>query len=204
MAALVARYHAKCLIALYNKENQQRYGKDYNNNEKHLNGIVLAELASFMEQSTNTVDGVFKLTELGKMYRNRLIELGGQAAERIHTTRLKSRLLSHFEGLTEFTQGKITFLAFDMEVGNALIKIYENDYDDEAFILSRAATILRKDIFDKNYKAFERSFSTECRDTPPPPSFKLFINMLLQGPSIDSRKKTLRATYVNYFATYRA
>ena len=125
MVALDAMYHAKFLIALYNKANQQRYGKDCNNNEKHLNGIVLAELASFMEQTANTVDGVFKLTELGKMYRNRLIELGGQAAEKIHATRLKSRLLSHFEGLTEFTQGKNTFLAFEMEVGNALIKIYD-------------------------------------------------------------------------------
>ena len=88
MVALDAMYHAKFLIALYNKANQQRYGKDCNNNEKHLNGIVLAELASFMEQTANTVDGVFKLTELGKMYRNRLIELGGQAAEKIHATRL--------------------------------------------------------------------------------------------------------------------
>ena len=66
----------KCLITLYNKANQQRYGRDYNNNEKHLNGIVLAELASFMEQTVNTVDGVFKLTQLGKMYQKRLIELG--------------------------------------------------------------------------------------------------------------------------------
>ena len=30
--------------------------------------------------------------------------------------------MSHFEGLTDFTQGKNTFLAFDMEVRNALKK----------------------------------------------------------------------------------
>ena len=122
MVALDAMYHAKCLIALYNKANQQRYGRKYSDNEKHLNDIVLSELASFMEQTANTVHGVFKLTELGKMYRNRLIELGRQTAERIHTARLKSRLLSHFENLTEFKQRKNTFLAFDMEVGNALKK----------------------------------------------------------------------------------
>ena len=62
MVALDAMYHAKCFIALYNKANQQRYGRDYNDNEKHLNGIVLAEPASFMEQTANTVHGVFKLT----------------------------------------------------------------------------------------------------------------------------------------------
>ena len=97
--------------------------------------------------------------------------------------------MSHFEGLTEFTQGKNTFLAFEMEVGNALIKIYENDYDDEAFVLSRVASILQKDIFDKDYKTFEVSFFTECQDTFPPSSLELFINTLLKGPSIDSRKK---------------
>ena len=107
MVTLDAKYHAKCLIALYNKANQQLYGRDYNGDEKHLQGIVLVKLASFMEETANTVDGVFKLTELGKMYR--LIELGKQAAKRIHTTRLKSRLFSHFEGLTEFKQGKNTF-----------------------------------------------------------------------------------------------
>ena len=62
MVALDAMYHAKCLIALYNKANQQRYGRKYSDNEKHLNDIVLSELASFMEQTANTVHGVFKLT----------------------------------------------------------------------------------------------------------------------------------------------
>ena len=77
-----------------------------------------------------------------------------------------------------------------MEVGNALKKVFENDYDDEAFISSRASSIVRKDVFDKDYKAFEGSFSTECQDTFYPPSLKLFINMLLLGPSIHSRKHT--------------
>ena len=99
--------------------------------------------------------------------------------------------MSHFEDLTECKQGKNTFLAFDMEVGNALKKIYENDYEDETFILSWATNILRKDTFGQNCKAFERSFSTKCQDISLPPSFKLFINMLLQCPSIDSRKKHL-------------
>ena len=63
MVILDAMYHAKCLIALYNKANQQLYGRDYNDNEKHLQGIVLAKLASFTEQTANTVDGVLKLTD---------------------------------------------------------------------------------------------------------------------------------------------
>ena len=64
MVTLDAMYHVKCLIVLYNKANQQRYGREYDDNGKYLHGIVLAELASFMEQSANIVDGLFKLTEL--------------------------------------------------------------------------------------------------------------------------------------------
>ena len=63
MVIMDALYHAKCLIALYNKTNPQLYGRDYNDNEKHLQGIVLAKLASFTEQTANTVDGVLKLTD---------------------------------------------------------------------------------------------------------------------------------------------
>ena len=72
MVALDAMYHAKCLIALL---FSQHYSRDDCGNEKYVNGIVLAELTSFMEQTANTVDQVFKLKELGKMYWNRLIEL---------------------------------------------------------------------------------------------------------------------------------
>ena len=49
-----------------------------------------------------------------------MIELGGQAAERIQTTRLKTRLLYNFEGLTKFKNWKNASLTFDMEAGNAL------------------------------------------------------------------------------------
>ena len=51
MVVLDAMYHAKGLIALHNKANQQRYGRDYDDSEKHFQGIVLAELASFIEQT---------------------------------------------------------------------------------------------------------------------------------------------------------
>ena len=36
-----------------------------------------------MEQTANTIDGVFKLKELPEMYQNRLLGLSGQAAEKI-------------------------------------------------------------------------------------------------------------------------
>ena len=51
MVVLDAMYHAKGLIALHNKANQQRYVRDYDDSEKHFQGIVLAELASFIEQT---------------------------------------------------------------------------------------------------------------------------------------------------------
>ena len=58
-------------------------------------------------------------------------------------------------------------------------------------MLSRTTIVLRKYIFDKDYKAFEGSFSTECQDTFLPSSFKLLTNILLLGTFIDSRKEKL-------------
>ena len=178
MVALDAMYHAKCLIALCNKANQQLYGRDYTDNEKHLNGIVLAELASFMEQTANTVHGVLKLTELGKMYRDRLIELRGQAAERIHTARLKSRLLSHFEDLTEFKQGKNTFVAFNMEVGNALKIITRTIMTTKLSYYHEQPTFYGKIFLIKTIKHLKGLSPLNVKTSPPPLPPHLHLNCL--------------------------
>ena len=69
MVVLDAMYHAKGLNTLYNKANQQRYGRDYDDIEKHLQGILLAESASFMEQT-----GIVKCSNLQNS--KRCIEIG--------------------------------------------------------------------------------------------------------------------------------
>ena len=107
---------------------------------------MLAELAFFIEQERDREGGtrVFKMTDLADLDKSRLQTLDGFIPENTHTTRLKHKLISHLDGLKEFKQGKTTFLAFDEDLCDVLKVVYElDDDDDNAFILSKAAEILR-------------------------------------------------------------
>lgn len=42
---------------------------------------------------------IFRLSDLAEMYKLRVIELGGHTLERVQTTKLKTRLMSHMEEL---------------------------------------------------------------------------------------------------------
>ena len=96
MMAQDAVYHKNCTLALYRKaklknpENET----DSNKTEKQIHAQVLAELALYMEQVANEEKGtVFKLSELATIYKTRVQELGGHMPEKIHTTKLKNRLM---------------------------------------------------------------------------------------------------------------
>ena len=113
--------------------------------------MVLAELAAFMQQERDRLGGncVFKMPDLAALYKKRFEDLGGVLPERVHSTRLKSRLLAHIDGLTESKRGKTTYLAFDDDLCDVFKTIYEKDFDEEAFVLSRAADILRKSLLER-------------------------------------------------------
>ena len=193
MMAQDALYHATCLLNLYKKANQLNSDANGVSDEKELHGIVLAELASFIEQAVEEegISRIFKMTDLADLYRSRLIDLGGTAPDRIHSTRLKTRLLAHFEGLKEFREGKETFLAFDDDLCTVLKVIYEQNYDDDAFVLSKAADILRRDIFTKQNENFDGKFNVDSQICFAPQSLSSFIDMLLQGTNINNNKKHL-------------
>ena len=87
-----------------------------------------------MEES---VTPVFQLADLAHMYQARLEQLGATVDGRIHTTRLKIRLLSVFPYLRAHSQGRGVFLTFDDNIGSALRKAC--DYDNDAMHLARAA-----------------------------------------------------------------
>ena len=60
-----------------------------------------------MEQEMNDgTKNVFKLVYLADLYKQRVKELGGHTSERVHTTKLKQRLLAHVENLREYSDKK--------------------------------------------------------------------------------------------------
>ena len=69
----------------------------YDDTDKQIHGQVFSDLAQYMEQvaKDDIKNNVFKFVDLA-----RLIELGGHSSERVHTTKLKNRLLAHIENLT--------------------------------------------------------------------------------------------------------
>lgn len=68
MIAQDAMYHPNCLLTLYNKANSKSSDVEIND-EKELHGIVLAELAAFIEQERDREAGtrLFKMIDLADL-----------------------------------------------------------------------------------------------------------------------------------------
>ena len=177
---------------LYYRSKRIQTSNNIQDDQKELHGIVFAELVSFIEQTVGTDENaIFKMTDLADMYKRRFEDLGGECPERIHTTKLKNRLLSQLDSLKEFKEGKNSFLTFDNEIGSVLRNVYENSFDDEALILSRAAEIIRKQIFQKQYSGFDGTFSENCQRSFLPRTLTVFIDLILQGSNINNNHKHL-------------
>lgn len=118
MIALEAKYHSRCLAALYNRA---RTASSTYVNEDHadLHGIALAELVAYMEdfRVEKSIAPVFKLAHL---YKTRLEQLGVTIDGRVHTSRLKLRLLSVFPDLRAHLHGRNVMLSFDDDICGAL------------------------------------------------------------------------------------
>ena len=69
--------HAKCLVALYNRAERSKQST-INGNEKRIQGIALAQLVAYIEETRAKTKGstltVFRLAELTDMYCNRLTQ----------------------------------------------------------------------------------------------------------------------------------
>ena len=161
MTALDAMYHSTCLVNLYREHNQKKTEVTYDDTDKQIHRQVLSELAQYMEQvaKDGIKNNVLKLVDLVRLYKETVIELGGHTSEIVHTTTLKNRLLAHVENLREYKDKKFSDLTFDENVGTVLKSYSERNFDDEAFVLSEAAKILRRDIFVKGCNEFDGHFS---------------------------------------------
>ena len=170
LIALEAHYHGSCLSNLYrNAEYAKRDDVPDSEQPHRLEGIALAELVSFIEESRGIVDDlpIFKLADLARMYKNRLEQLGVESTTRVNTTRLKECLVFQVPELESYSEGHGAYLAFRENIGQALHKLHKEDYDDEAIHLAKAASIVRKDILANKY-TFNGSFEQSQLSSVPP------------------------------------
>ena len=107
---------------------------------------------------------------------------------RMHTTRLKQKLLAHFPDMQAQSKGRDVMLVFDKDIGAALDKACEQDSDDEAVCLAHAAQIVCRHMFDPS--PFTRSFNENCQEKSVPHLLLSLVNMVLEGPSIKDQLNT--------------
>ena len=96
MVAIEAKYHAKCLVGLYNQaENVSSY------RPIDIEELAFSELVAFIDESLEVEEpAVLKLSDLVKFYYSKFSKLGGEHSGRINATRLKTRVLTAFPDLT--------------------------------------------------------------------------------------------------------
>ena len=193
MVALEAKYHAKCLLALYNRARKVKTdAQQGTDKECELSGIVVAELVMYIEEArleTSTAP-VFKLADLAHLYMSRMEQLGVVSDTRVNTTRLKQRLLAHFPDLRAHTKGRDVVLVFDEDIGAALGKACEQDSDSDAVQLARAVQIVCRHMFEEP-KPFNGSFEEMCQEKSVPNLLLALVNMVLEGPSIKDQIREL-------------
>ena len=119
------------------------------------------ELVAFLEDMSSDEDSapVFKMIDITKLYTGRLKQLGLTVEARIHTTRLKNRLLSALPDLRPHSHGRDILLSFEKDIGPALMMASHPDSD--AMHLMRAAQVVRKEIFDSKF-CFDGAFQANC------------------------------------------
>ena len=115
------------------------------------------------------------MTDLANLYVTRLKQLGVDVETRVHTTRLKERILSYFPDMESHKQGRDTVLVCNKDIGDAIGKACEYDNDSDALHLARAANIIRRDMFRMKSK-FTGTFKAVVRRTQSqPPSQPSYV-----------------------------
>lgn len=113
-------------------------------------------------------------------------QLGADTEARVHTTRLKERLLSHIPELEAYKQGRDIFLGFKEDLALAVNKVFRDDCDDEAIHLTRSERIIRRDMLQLK-STFNGSFEPNCQIESIPTTLLSLVNMILYGPSIQTQ-----------------
>ena len=194
MIAIEAKYHKSWLTVLYNRARAVASNTSGNDQCNNLDSIALAELVAHMEDCHNETDiaPVFKLSDLAQLYKTRLEQLGIEVDGRVHTSRLKLRLLAVLPNLKATSQGKNIMLSFDDDIGGALKKACDHDYysDSNSMHLVQAAKIVRRQMFPQKY-SFNGSFSEEHQQNVVPQSLLALVNMILEGPNIKHQNQLI-------------
>lgn len=180
-----AEYHTQCLVSLYNRD-RDRAGTSHDQDDTNTaKSTAFAELISYIQDALKDKDTtpVFQLSELKKLYVDRVDQLGGDPSV-VHSTRLKEKILSYIPQLEAYNEGRNVLFVASENVGKSLRRSCQLGDESEAVLLSRAANIIRQDMLRKKCEPFSGSFTEDCQENSVPQSLLMLISMILYGTSI--------------------
>ncbi|CAC5400907.1 unnamed protein product [Mytilus coruscus] len=89
--------------------------------------------------------------------------LGVGIESRIHSTRLKNRLLAYFPDIQEYKQGRESLLVFKDDVGHNLQRAYDDDFDSNYMQIYKAVKIIRSNMFSVA-SGFDGRLPVNCQE----------------------------------------
>ena len=186
IVAIEAKYHAKCLVGLYNQARKLKFSLKSENASSYkpidIEELAFSELVAFIDESLEVEEpAVLKLSDLVKFYSSKLSELGGEHPDRINATRLKTRVLTAFPDLTTHAQGRDVLLVLSHEIGDVLLEA--KNRDSEAFCLAKAAMIVRREIL-RVKNTFNVTFASDSETSAIIASLKTLVDMIMRGPTV--------------------
>ena len=124
------------------------------------------------------------MPELCEVYGRCLKEHGLEVTDRIHSGRLRERVMAAVPDLVASNQGKgkETILLLNSKLGHVLKTTLSREA--EALSLARAAEVVRKEIF-KSKLDFTGRFGESCQEQSVPSSLKALIEFILDRTRSD-------------------
>ena len=181
-----AVYHKKCLVSLYNKVRPSKRD-DGHSQRNETENIALAELCAYIEDTRLESDTpVFTLSDLVRLYVRRLEQLNNDCASmKVNSSHLKDKIIQHIPDLHAYKHGRNTLLAFNEDIGEALRGL-EDNFEDDAFALTKCASIIRRDLL-KQKSHFQGNFSPDCQTDALPQTLRCLVGMILGGANIETQ-----------------
>ena len=181
------QYHLLCLQAYYRKaESVKKAGRQQSeSNIDVLKGLAFAEVISYIEECRESNTKAIPLSDICDLYKSLLEKLGVHEESRVHSTRLKEKVLTHVPGLRAINAGagKEVLLAFDNAIGDVLKEALKKNRDEEGIELAAAAKIICRDILEMEVPEFSGSFKMDDHDKSCPASLLVLLHLILHGPS---------------------
>ena len=187
LIAIDAKYHAKCLVSLYNRARKFKSSTSKSNQPQmpttDLDELAFAELIAYIDYFLQCEDlAALKLSELATFYQIKQQELGIDHGN-VNKTRLKERILEVFPDLTAHIEGRKLLFALKQDIGGVL-RAASSEKDTDAYHLAKTPNIIRKDfLMVKN--TFNGTFTENCQRESIPASLKTLLSMIMKDPTTE-------------------